>query len=184
VNNFQAIYFSYIALTLEVYGIGIRGKNKTSPVKPGGRCGSQMQSSPFHCSYAYKRTQTVFYENVRRRTILNATLNLNLKVHRRNQKEAALSLNLKVHRRSQKEANQLFPFHIQTRRRKKAISVVLGAVYTCDFVYRSAHDSVYDLLPKFSMKLNIKLFLLKCVDWVLFRFECKLYGIVHRFVHV
>jgi hypothetical protein len=134
-----------------------------------------MQSSPFHCSYAYKRTQTVFYENVRRRTILNATLNLNLKVHRRNQKEAALSLNLKVHRRSQKEANQIFPFRIQTRRRKKAISVVLGAVYTCDFVYRSAHDSVYDLLPKFSMKLNINLLLTTFITKQTFKQDLCLY---------
>jgi hypothetical protein len=40
----------------------------------------------------------------------------------------------------------------------------LGAVYTCDFVYEMAYDSVYDLLPSVSNKLNFYLFLLKCVD--------------------
>jgi hypothetical protein len=30
---------------------------------------------------------------------------------------------------------------------------VLGAVYTCDFPYKSPYDSVYDLLPKVSSKL-------------------------------
>jgi hypothetical protein len=44
---------------------------------------------------------------------------------------------------------------------------VLGAVYTCDFPYKSPYDSVYDLLPMVSSKLIFDFFWLKCVNELL-----------------